>query len=310
MAVHSPPTWEIDGIVLNAATDTDGQRDYDGIQWILTPDSDVLGSAELTTAYADKYQRIGSNRIPGEQKKNGGTLVVRGYARHGEWAALERARRRARALCSDSKLLYPLVFNSEAGPLVQGITRDGPILTKHIDSQDPAFEISMQFAAPDPRYYDLTVQQQTTGVPQNSTTGLDFTGNGGGGVDFTGGGLGGTDFGPAGAVGKILLDNTAGTAPSPVIMRLDGRLDTPVISVADGSIKYNDVLAVGDFIDINPEDPSFLLNGTTARNWQASPAQWNSFIVPPGSTLEIGLSHSGPSTDLGSLTAFFRAAYW
>ncbi|MGW4484338.1 hypothetical protein ACWEOE_10920 [Amycolatopsis sp. NPDC004368] len=308
MAGHLPPTWELDGLTLNSATDTGGIRDSEGIQWILTPDSDPITSAENTNQYVDKFQRIGSNWIPGQQKKTGGTLVIRGYAQHGDWAGKTRAMLRAMALLSDATKVYPFVWHSEAGSFVQNITRQGEILPKHIDAQDPAFEISMQYTAPDPRRYDLEWTTLSTPVPQNSTTGLDFTGAGSGGLDFsTGGGL---DFGPAGVSGTILLDNTRGTAPSAPILRLDGRLDTPVLSVAGGSIKYNAVLDPGAFATITPEDPSFLLGDTTPVGYLASPAKWDAFVVPPGQTLTIGLAHSGPSTDLGTLTAWFRAAYW
>jgi hypothetical protein len=128
------------------------------------------------------------------------------------------------------------------------------------------------------------------------------------GLDFDAGP--GLDFGIVGATGTILLDNTRGTAPSSPLLTLTGPLTTPVLSVAGGSIKYNDTLTAGQFVDLNPEDPSVLLNGTSGRGYLANPAQWDSFIVQPGSSLSIGLSHSGPSTDLGTVTARFRPANW
>ncbi|MGW4487851.1 hypothetical protein ACWEOE_28885 [Amycolatopsis sp. NPDC004368] len=308
MPAHLPPVWEIDGLILNTARDTSGVRDAEGIQWILTEDSEPMASAEPTTEYADKFQRIGSTWIPGQQKKGGGTLVIRGYARRDDWAARDRAMLRAMALCADVSTTYPLIYRGDGGSLVQYITREGEILPKIIDAQHPGFEISMQFNAPDPRRYDLEWTKLVTTVPQNSTTGLDFVT--GGGLDFAAGGGAGLDFGPAGSAGTILLDNTRGTAPSAPILRLDGRLDTPVLAVAGGSIRYNAVLDPGRFIDINPDDPSFLLDGATSAGYLASPAQWDAFVVPKGETLTIGLAHSGPSTDLGTLTCWFRAAYW
>lgn len=453
MGTHAPPVWSLDGITMN----TDGVRDADGIQWILTPDSDPRSAAAPTTQYSPKFQRPGSYWIPGQVEKGGGTLVIRGYARHDDWAAAERAFRKALALCQDTSRLYPLVYQTPTGGLVTYVARDGDILPKWIDNQDPGFEISMQFASPDPRWYETEWQIITTGVPQNSVTGLDFgpgnltinplfevdasgwsavnaatvgVGAGGAmgtvnagkatstqnttpsglvstamitgltagatyrascffnpstsgtaqlaidwynasntlissttlttatlsaatwsdqqtldgvapalttqakirvqkgpiavgaflladdiefravasGLDFDAGP--GLDFGIVGATGTILLDNTRGTAPSSPLLTLTGPLTTPVLSVAGGSIKYNDTLTAGQFVDLNPEDPSVLLNGTSGRGYLANPAQWDSFIVQPGSSLSIGLSHSGPSTDLGTVTARFRPANW
>ena len=299
MAVHPPPIWTLDGLTLN------GPQDTDGIQWIATEDSEPLSAPAPTSTFSPKYQRHGSYWIPGFVERGTVSFAIRAYAQYGDWQALARARLRAKAICQDPTTLYPLVFQSEIGNHVQYVTREGDLLIKPVDSQDPAFEFSVQLAAPDPRWYDENWTEQTTGVPQNSITGLEFSGTG---LDFVAAGTG-LDFGPAATAGTIALTNN-GTAPTAPVLTLTGPLTTPVITVADGSIRYNATLAIGEYVEISPEDPSVLLNGVTSRNYLANPANWDAFVVPPGGSLSIGLSHSGPSTDLGTVTARFRAAYW
>lgn len=303
--VHAPPVWTIDGFTLN------GDPDADGITWIGDEDSEPLSAAAPTATFAPKYQRHGSFWLPGYVERGKAAFTIRGYARRDDWAALRRAQLRLLAICQDQTKLYPLVFKSEVGNLVQYVTREGDILIKSVDAEVPAFMASVEFTAPDPRRYDEAWTTLTTGVPQGSITGLDFSAGSGAGLDFDAGSGAGLDFGPAGTAGTIVLDNTRGLAPTAPILTLAGPLTTPVLTVAAGSIKYNATLATGDYVVINPEDPSVLFGAAAAsRGYLANPANWDAFTVPPGSSLSIGLAHSGPSTDLGTLTAQFRAAYW
>ncbi|MFD9893321.1 hypothetical protein ACFWY9_28585 [Amycolatopsis sp. NPDC059027] len=261
-----------------------------------------------TTTFTPKYQRPGSYWTPGFVERGVINLTIRAYAEGNKsWAALRLASLKMLALCQDTTKLYPLVFRSEIGNLVQNVAREGDILIKPITAQDPAFEASIQLTSPDPRRYFETKQTLTVGLPQNSTTGLDFAT--GGGLDYAASG-GGLDFGPAGAIGILTVDNTAGTAPTSPELTLTGPLTTPSLSVPGGSITYNASLATGEFLVINPEDPSALLGGTASRGYLVNPAKWSAFVVQPGSSLSIGLSHSGPSTDLGTLTASYSPAFW
>lgn len=303
--VHAPPVWTIDGFTLN------GDPDSDGITWIGDEDSEPLSAAAPTSTFTPKYQRHGSFWLPGFVERGKAAFTIRGYARRDDWAAMRRAQLRLLAICQDQTKLYPLVFQSEVGNLVQYVTRESDILIKEVDAEVPAFMASVQFTAPDPRRYDETWTTLETGVPQGSITGLDFSAGSGAGLDFDAGSGAGLDFGPAGTAGTVVLDNTRGLAPTSPLLTLIGPLTTPVLTVAAGSIKYNATLAVGEFVALNPEDPSVLFGASGAsRGYLANPANWDAFIVPPGSSLSIGLSHSGPSTDLGKLTAQVRAAYW
>jgi hypothetical protein len=302
--LRNPPVWTIDGIALN------GDPDSSGVTWIGDEDSDPLSAPAPTATFTPKYQRHGSFWLPGFVERGKATFTIRAYAQRDNWVALRRASLRMLALCQDQTRLYPLVFQSEVGNLVQYVTREGDILIKHVEAEVPAFMASVQFTAPDPRRYDETWTTLTTGVPQGSISGLDFSAGSGAGLDFDAGSGAGLDFGPAVSAGTIVLDNTRGTAPTAPTMTLAGPLTTPVLTVSGGSIKYNATLATGEFVVINPEDPSVLLGGTASRGYLANPANWDAFAVQPGSSLSIGLSHSGPSTDLGTLTARFRAAYW
>lgn len=458
MPINHAPVWEIDGLTLN------GLPDAEGIQWIATSDSDPLSTSAPTTTYTAKYNRIGSYWLPGHVDKGTSTFTIRAYALNKSWATLRRASLKMLALCQDTTKLYPLVFHSEIGNLVQNVVRDGDILIKPVQAQHPAFEASVQLAAPDPRRYAESWQELVTGVPRTSPSGLDFGTLGSTGLDFGSGSTGsvlnanpyfetnvanwtptagtftrstsqhhegsasglltpdgsgntayvqseqisvsagadyqfsmwarcataryitlnvnwfdsigsyvtttadiggttvtantwtsisgtttapagaafaslvptlyspasasgflyvdevtlrpsfvsstGLDFGPASLGGTVIADNTSGTAPAPLFLRLTGPLTTPVITVADGSIQYNDTLAAGEFVEFDPEAPSALLGGTASRGYLTNPANWSAFVVQPGETLTIGLSHSGASTDLGTLTVRFRPAFW
>lgn len=452
MPVNRPPVWSLDGIEFNGPA-------QDNVQWIATPDSEPLTAAAPTTEFTPKYQRTGSFWTPGFMERGTSAFTVRAYALDKSMMTLRKASLKALAFLQNTKILYPLVFHSEIGNLVQYVVREGDIsITPITGAQHPGIEFELQLAAPDPRRYFETWQTMTVGLPQNSTTGLDFgapttlnpnpdfetnttgwSGTGsatisrqaGGaigsswtgrvtstqastlsgivstamipgvvagtnyrvsafvkmngatrraiiwvdwytagsvlissngftsdvlstttfdqvtrmadapatatqakirveqatalalgdffsvdqivlqpntvGLDFDAGP--GLDFGPTSGDATISLENT-GMAPTAPILTLTGPLTTPVISVSDGSIKYNGTLAAGQTLVINPEDPSALLGGTTSIGYLVNPAQWDAFTVEPGETLVMGLSHSGAPTDTGTLTADFRPAYW
>lgn len=301
MPINHAPVWTLDGLTLN------GPPDSNNVQWIATSDSDPLSAPAPTTSFTPKYQRHGSYWLPGYVERGTATLTIRAYALDKSWATLRTASLKMLALCQDVTKLYPFVFQSEVGNLVQNVVREGDILLKHVNAQNPAFEASIQLASPDPRRYEETWQTLVTGVPQGSNTGLDFATNGG--LDFDGGSGAGLDFGTA-IGGTLAIDNTRGTAPTAPTLTLTGPLTTPIISAAGGSLKYNGTLAAGEFVVINPEDPSALLGGASSRNFLLNPADWSAFIVQPGQTLTVGLSHSGASSDAGTLTVQFRPAYW
>jgi hypothetical protein len=129
-----------------------------------------------------------------------------------------------------------------------------------------------------------------------------------GGLDFDNSGQG-LDFGQAATQGSLILSNS-GTAPATPVMTLYGPLTTPVLTTASGSIKYNGTIAGGEFVVLDPADPSVLLGGITSRGYLANPAQWDAFVVQPGQSITIGLSHSGASTDGGYVVIRFRPAWW
>lgn len=119
----------------------------------------------------------------------------------------------------------------------------------------------------------------------------------------------GLDFGPAAAQGTLIINNT-GTAPSAPVITFYGLLVTPVLTTATGSIKYNGTINAGEFVVINPQDPSVLLNGTSPSGFRVDPGQWDSFVVQPGGSLTMGLSHSGSASDGGYVSIQWRPAFW
>lgn len=446
---YSAYTWSLDGLTFNNRT-----RDADGILWYLTEESNPVESPAPTSQYTPRFNRHGSFRIPGYRDRGTQTLVIRGYARRGDVAGRDKAMLRLLGICQDPNLLYPLTWYSAYGPLVQNVCLDGEILIKPVNTAEPGFEASIQLTSPDPRRYPTAFDTLTTGIPQNSITGLDFqnndlvvnpffpinttgwtaqnsatlsvsadtngpygqvtgtlgTGNNGmittaaitgltagtvydfytrvwsatntgytitiqwrtaananltastitlagatlsawndirqsvtapattdnalitiratgtmtvgqsfrvasiffgvngTGLDFDNSAQG-LDFGPAAAQGTLIINNI-GTAPASPIITFYGLLVTPVLTTATGSIRYNATIAAGDSVVINPQDPSVLLNGVTAVGYRVDPGQWDSFIVQPGQSLTMGLSHSGSASDGGYVSLAWRPAYW
>lgn len=447
--VYFPYTWTLDGITFNSRT-----RDADGILWYVTSESDPVMAPAPTSQYTPRFNRHGSFRIPGYRDRGIQTLTIRGYARRGNTPARDRAMLKLLGICQDPQVLYPLVWNSAFGPLVQNVAIDGDILIKPIDVQEPGFEASIQFTSPDPRRYPTTFDTVTTGIPQNSITGLDFqnnnlvvnpyfplvttgwtalnsatlavsadangpygsvtgtlgTGNNGmvstaaipglvagtvydfytrvwsatntgytvtiqwrtaananltastitlagatlsawndirqqvtapattdnalvtiratgtmsigqsfrvasiffglsstTGLDYDA--STGLDFGPAATQGTLIITNN-GTAPASPIITFYGLLVTPVLTTATGSIRYNGTINAGETVVVNPQDPSVLFNGITPKGYLVDPGQWDAFVVPPGGSLTMGLSHSGSASDGGYVSLQWRPAFW
>lgn len=300
--IRGMPAWSLDGIDFNT-----GNPDSDGILWVIEEEQGFWGSVGLNATYTPKLNQHGSYRVPGFKERDTITLtcVTRLDVDRYDYAAFRRAQMRVAALCSDSTTLYPLVCHSEIGPLVADVALDGDILTKLRNTQPPTFEWSIQLTAPDPRRYDLSWTRVQTGLPIDSATGLDFVGLGSG-LDFDTTGL---HFGSGSMSGTVMLTNK-GTAPSQPILTLQGPLTNPTIATQGGSITYNGTLAAGEYVVIDPADPSVLKGGTANVSHLVNPANFTAFTVRPGTTLTVGLSHTGPSTDTGTLVVDFRSAWF
>lgn len=444
-------TWTLGGISFNTRL-----RDADGILWYITEDSSPLMTPAPLSQYSPIQGRHGVFRIPGYKDRNRMSFTIRAHAQHGDEAARIRAELKVLALCQDPNTLYDLYAYTPAGAFQQRVALDGDILIKPVPSHEPGFEASIALTAPDPRRYSADYITQEVGLPQISTTGLDFkqvnlavnpsfesgitgwtsinatltvdttqfsqglqslkvtatstaaatgavstaniTGltaaktytfsadvktqstatvvmevnwkNAGGsaistttqtfasiatgawvpikgqhvapalatqatiqirqtttpiatyvsfdnlffydnqtGLDFDT--TGGLHFGVGLLSSGALTLTNAGTAPSPVAITLFGPLTTPTITTDTGAIMtYNGTLSATDFVVINPESTYVSLNSTTNRSYLVYPANFQDFVIQPGSTLRVSLSHLGASSDAGYLRTSYRPAWW
>lgn len=131
---------------------------------------------------------------------------------------------------------------------------------------DRAFDFSLQMVALDPRRFG-DEQTVTTALP-SSTGGLTipFT------VPFT--------IDAVTVTGQVSLTN-AGFLPGPVVMRVDGPVDSPVIvhSGSSGVQRFamSLSLAEGEWLDIDMDRHSVLANGQATRNGYITSRGWCQF---------------------------------
>jgi hypothetical protein len=309
--------WTLDTIRFDHQPDA---RDAQGVQWILTEEKGFWGSPGTRHTLTQRLNKPGAFRsTPGWKKERVVTLTGRCYA--GNFTTLRQAEANVCGLLSDPELPGKLTCYTELGAMQLDVFLDNPILCTPLNVvSEPGIEFSIQVVAPDPRKYSVEAQTQSTGLPIDNGDGLDFTQvispDTEGGLffgDTPGPTTVGLTFGTY-TSGLVMLRN-AGTAPTTPVYTLHGPLTNPVITCGGGTLKYNATLAAGEFVDIDPSDPSVLFGGTASRRELLYPAQFEAFGVPgshggePGS-LNVGLSHTGASTATGWLSVVYRSAWF
>ena len=111
---------------------------------------------------------------------------------------------------------------------------------------------SFQLVASDPRLYSSTLKTDTASATEATTVGLTF--------DAT------FDLSFGGAVSPGLIEvNNAGTFAAPLTMRIYGPVVDPVVTrSSDGAaMSFTVTVADGDWIDIDVQNRTVLLNGVT-----------------------------------------------
>lgn len=296
--------WTLDDITFRP---TD-ERDSQGVQWILTAEKGFWGTPGTGAALSPRLNKHGAYRTPGWKTARTVSLTGRCYAQ--QYAVLRQAEANVLGLLADPTAPGTLTCYSELGALELAVYLDGPILCGPLDIvSEPGVEFSIQLVAPDPRKYSTDWITQTAELPNDTgvPVGLDFTGAG---LDFSDG----LNFGSSNQTGLLQLSNR-GTAPTSPIYTLRGPLINPVLTTATGTMKYNSTLIAGESVVIDPSAPSVLLGGTATRRQLLYPANFEAFAIPgsisgvPG-TLTVGLTHEGPVTDTGTVTAAYRPGWF
>lgn len=112
-------------------------------------------------------------------------------------------------------------------------------------------------------------------------------------------------FAGGGSSGTANIVN-AGNAPSPPRFRIDGPVTDPRIrsDTADKDLLFDLTVDSGDWVDINVQNRSVLLNGTASRYSALIEAEW--FDLAPGSNT---IRFSGSSAGAPTLTVYSRSAW-
>lgn len=304
-----PVTWQIDSLVFN-------DRDAFGCEWVVDTETGWTGAAPPRTNRTARINAHGSYRSA--VWRGDRTIALTGYCAAPDALSRRAAEQRIAAICADPDTLYTLRCNEESGPLVADVELDDEVQVKILHER--WFTWSVQFAAPDPRKYALDEQRMSTGLAHDAGDGLDFAQivapDSEGGL-FFGYGLDddGLQFGTSNATGFMNLSNV-GTAPTTPVYTITGPLTNPMLTTEFGSVRYNATLDEGEFVVIDPAAPSVLLGGVSSQRHLLNPAQFGAFSVPPRraegipGVLSVGLTHTGPSTAIGQVTAVYRAAYF
>lgn len=308
--------WILDWLRMHPDPDT---RDSAGVQWILTKEKGFWGTPATNAEFSARLARHGAYRSPGWKKQRTISLTGRAYA--ADDVVLRQAEANVLGLLADPKTPGVLTCESEIGALTCDVFLDDEILCTPLEVvSEPGFEFSLQVVAPDPAKYSIERQSMSTGLPRDSGDGLDFTQlvqpDTNQGLYF---GMGADDdglvFGESNASGLMRLANR-GTAPTSPVYTLYGPLTNPTLTAGTAAMRYNAQLLAGQFVVIDPAVPSVLLGGTAVRRQLLNPAQFDAFAIPPATAdgqpglLTVGLTHSGPVTDTGSVTATYRAAWF
>ncbi|MEU5259026.1 hypothetical protein [Amycolatopsis sp. NPDC021455] len=308
--------WTLEDITFHYSPDI---RDAQGVQWILTKEEGFWGTPATNANLTPRLNRHGAYRSPGWKKERIVTLTGRMYAEN--YTTLRQAETNLLGVLSDPTAPGKLTCYSELGPMSLDVFLDDAILCTPLDVvSEPGIEFSIQLVAPDPRKYGNDLQIQTVGLPQDSGDGLDYTAVvapdtepglyfGSGAPDD------GLQFGTFSGSGFITLSN-AGTAPASPVYAFYGPLNVPVLTTNTGfSMQYNDSLAAGASIVVDPSAPSVLYNGEYSVRAAMYPTHFDEFFIPPArggvpGELTVSLAHSGSSNAGGYVQVSYRTSWF
>lgn len=317
MPVGRVPLWHLDWLTLGGR----GHIDTNGIQWILMDQTGFWDSPDARVDVTDRSNAHGSYVGPIYYKER--VITLKGRAFSDDAAILRRYWSLITGLCADPEDSYRLACDSEIGTLYCRVRRDGAVITTPFPLLNTnSFDFSVQLIATDPRKYSSQQRTMRANLPSaTSGDGLNFTAGTAPnvGLEFQNG-TDGLVFGLQNSSGLLQLTND-GTAPTAPVYELHGPLTTPTIRAWKGdrsyAMTYNDTLADGEYLTLDPSEPAVLLGGTASRRWLLNPAEFAGFYVPaadpatnqPG-RLSVGLTHEGGTEDTGYLTATFADAYF
>lgn len=154
--------------------------------------------------------------------------------------------------------------------------------------------VTIEFVATDPRIYDSTPWQVSTALP-----------SGGGGLYFPA--VPPLTFSATSETGDVNAENE-GTFPVAPVLRIDGPVVNPSVTHLEkgATLDFTISIADGDYLIVDAESRSVLLNGTSNRySTLTSDSTW--WELDPGdNTVRF---RSDANTEDAVLTAYYRSAW-
>lgn len=281
--------WQAEwsGLLFDGATD---QSPYQ-----LTAVEGLGDMPELRSADRSRLRRHGL--IAGDDFVKGATstwsIRIEGVDAASTYAAanaLERATIPGRA---EMPLVFWLPGIADDGKRRMGVRCRHRSIPKDNAYRVGIVEAQLQFDATDPRIYEDSMHVETASLP-----------TAGGGLDVP------TAvswvIGTAVTGGSIFATNS-GSFTTPLSARIDGPADNPrLIDVTnDRALQFNTSLAAGEFLTIDSDARTVLLNGSASRYYTiAAGSEW--FDLDPGTT---EITFRAATTTAAALTLQWRSAW-
>lgn len=148
-------------------------------------------------------------------------------------------------------------------------------MPRRMDAPERLGRALVEFKATDPRLYSATLHSVAVALPTaggGATFPLTFP----------------LVFGAVGAGGLVSVSN-AGNFPTGAVLRIDGPVSNPSVEhVGQGRVlRFAITLAAGEYLLVDTDARTVLLNGTASRRGTMTTAQW--FQLTPGeNTLRFG----------------------
>jgi hypothetical protein len=273
----------------------DFQWTFNGATWGDGTALDVVTVAGLDMPglrTADSPRSADHGTYVGRDWSEGRTIRMQIEAGGSDAAALDAAWSQLQASFVPSQVELPLVFELPGQPTRRvnaRCRRRGWVIDESYAMGSGS--MAVEFYASDPRIYDDTLTQLSTGLPTIS-----------GGLTFPA--VAPFVFGTAGAGGDIAASNT-GTFAAPWVLVFTGPLVAPSIThTGQGrTLAFTGTLDVGETLVVDSAARTVLLNGTASRYlWLAFGSQW--FTLEPGTN---PLQFSGAS-GTGTAQITYRSA--
>lgn len=257
--------------------------------------SGLLSMPEIVSADQSRLRRHGLRA--GDDFLAGRSITVRLEVYGSDEAAFTTAIQNLKTALRPGIDEAPLVFQLPSvggGAKVRVNARvrnvDWPVTLNHFFRKD---EILVEFYSTDPRLYANAISSDSATLP-TAGGGLTFDAT----ADFS--------FGATSTGGELTLTN-AGAWQTPVVFRIDGPVQTPRIihNGLNQELELDLTVATGDYILLDSESRTVLLNGTASRYSDlTSDSRW--FDLEPG---DNQISFRGATTAAGSLAATWRSAW-